>query len=369
MPVNGLGGNEGRQTLAPEEGGRASGVPGPSQESGDVNLLKVDDLTVDFVSVDGRVRILNGVSLSAKKGEVVGIVGESGSGKTTLGLTILGLLDSPPADIVSGSIIFEGRDLLKLKPGEMQQIHGTGINMVFQEPLDSLNPVYTVETQIAEALKVQRKRQSSPATHETEGETRSLITDLLRNLCIDKPEEVLERYPHELSGGMRQRVAISISTIEKPRLMISDEPTTGLDAYVQNRILGMFSAQRKAGATLLYVTHDLTIASQICDRVYILYAGRVMEAGETRGVLQNPLHPYTHTLVASVPQGFEDAPPLPVQLGEPPDLRNLPTGCKFNPRCPHANDVCRKEEPRLEEVSPKRYAACWRVDKTNGKFV
>jgi oligopeptide/dipeptide ABC transporter ATP-binding protein len=368
LAVDGLGGTEGRQTLAPEVGGPASGVTRLAERSSSGNLLEINNLTIDFASVDGRVRILNGVSLSAKKGEVVGIVGESGSGKTTLGLAILGLLDSPPADIVSGSIVFEGKDLLKLKPADMEKIHGTGINMVFQEPLDSLNPVYTVETQIGEALKVQRKRQDSPVTQETEGETRNLITDLLRNLCIDKPEEVLERYPHELSGGMRQRVAISMSTIEKPRLMISDEPTTGLDAYVQSRILGMFSAGRKAGETLLYITHDLTIASQICDRIYIMYAGRVMEAGETRGVLQEPLHPYTSTLVASVPQGFDDAPPLAVQLGEPPDLRNLPSGCKFNPRCPYVKDVCKKTEPELEKIFAGRYAACWRVDKELGKF-
>ena len=368
MVVDDLEGAEGSQALAPDVGGSTGGPPRLAVEGREGNLLEINDLTIDFASVDGRVRILNGVSLSAKKGEVVGIVGESGSGKTTLGLAILGLLDSPPAEIVSGSVVFEGRDLLKLKSPDMEKIHGTGINMVFQEPLDSLNPVYTVETQIGEALKVQRKRQDSPVTQEAKEETRSLITDLLRNLCIDKPEEVLERYPHELSGGMRQRVAISISTVEKPRMMISDEPTTGLDAYVQSRILGMFSAGRKAGETLLYITHDLTIASQICDRIYIMYAGRVMEAGQTRGVLQEPLHPYTSTLVASVPQGFEDAPPLAVQLGEPPDLRNLPSGCKFNPRCPYAKDVCKQTEPKLEKIFGGRYAACWRVDRELGKF-
>ena len=368
MAIDNHGERDTRQTLAPAVGAPPANVVRSRGEGEDNTVLEIKDLTIDFASVDGRVRILNGVSLTAKRGEVVGIVGESGSGKTTLGMAILGLLDSPPANIVSGSITFEGRDLLKLKSAEMEKIHGTGINMVFQEPLDSLNPVYTVETQIAESLKVQRKRQNPPIARETEGETKKLITDLLRNLCIDKPEEVLERYPHELSGGMRQRVAISISTIEKPRLMISDEPTTGLDAYVQNRILGMFSAQRKAGETLLYVTHDLTIASQICDRIYIMYAGRVMEAGETRSVLQEPLHPYTSTLVASVPQGFEDAPPLSVQLGEPPDLRNLPSGCKFNPRCPYAKDVCKETEPKLEEILGRRHAACWRVDKELGKF-
>ena len=368
MDVDNPGETEARQTLVPAANAPRSNVGHPREARGDDIALEIKDLTIDFASVDGRVRILNGVSLTAKKGEVVGIVGESGSGKTTLGMAILGLLDSPPANIVSGSVTFEGRDLLRLKSSEMEKIHGTGINMVFQEPLDSLNPVYTVETQIGEALKVQRKRQDPPMTQETEEETKKQITDLLRNLCIDKPEEVLERYPHELSGGMRQRVAISISIVEKPRLMISDEPTTGLDAYVQSRILGMFSAQRKAGETLLYITHDLTIASQICDRIYIMYAGRVMEAGETRGVLQKPLHPYTSTLVASVPQGYEDAPPLSVQLGEPPDLRNLPGGCKFNPRCPHVKDVCKETEPKLEKISTERFAACWRVDKELGRF-
>jgi len=368
LVVDNPGETDARQTLTPGISSLPRQAARPPEESGDGKVLDIKDLTIDFVSVDGRVRILNGVTLNAKRGEVVGIVGESGSGKTTLGLAILGLLDSPPAEIVSGTAIFEGKDLLKMKPAELEKVHGTGINMVFQEPLDSLNPVYTVETQIGEALKVQRKRQVPPAAQETEGETKKLITDLLRNLCIDKPEEVMERYPHELSGGMRQRVAISISTIEKPRLMISDEPTTGLDAYVQSRILGMFSAQRKAGETLLYITHDLTIASQICDRIYIMYAGRVMEAGETRGVLQQPLHPYTSTLVASVPQGYEDAPPLSVQLGEPPDLRNLPGGCKFNPRCPYAKDVCKETEPKLEEIFARRYAACWRVDKELGRF-
>ena len=333
----------------------------------DGDLLSVRNLTVDFVSVDGRVRILNGISLSARRGEVVGIVGESGSGKTTLSLAIMGLLDSPPAEIVRGKVVFEGKDILKLKREEIEKVRGTGVNLVFQEPLDSLNPVYTVERQIGEALEVQRKRGGFGAAETGNGQPKKVITDLLRGLCIDKPDEVLERYPHELSGGMRQRVAISISTVEKPRLMIADEPTTGLDAYVQNRILGMFSREQAFGETLLYITHDLTIASQICDRIYIMYAGRIVESGETRSVLQDPLHPYTSTLVASVPQGFEDAPPLAVQLGEPPDLKNLPSGCAFNPRCSYAEDICRKEEPKLEEVLPGRWAKCWRVSKANGK--
>ncbi len=331
-------------------------------------LLSVNNLSIDFTSVDGRVRILYDVSIDAKEGEVVGIVGESGSGKTTLGLAILGLLDSPPADIVSGSVMFDRRDLLKLGPDEMAKIRGTGINMVFQEPLDSLNPVYRVESQIEESVDVKRKRGHQDPGQAKGSDSKKVMTDLLRNLWIDKPDEVLEQYPHELSGGMRQRIAISMSIIEKPRLLIVDEPTTGLDAYVQNRILGMLSDIREAGGTLLYITHDLTVASQVCDRLYIMYAGRIMEAGETRGVLEDSLHPYTHTLIASVPQGYEDSPPLPIQLGEPPNPRKLPEGCKFHPRCPYVKDVCMKQAPRLVEVVPGRYAACWKVSGDNGEY-
>jgi oligopeptide/dipeptide ABC transporter ATP-binding protein len=330
-------------------------------------LLSVNNLSVDFVSVDGQVRILDNVSLRISKGEVVGVVGESGSGKTTLCLTILGLLDSPPAQIANGEVIFEGRDLLKLEADALEKLRGTGINMVFQEPLDSLNPVYRVESQIKESIARRDEMSGNEAVRRNRDESTKLMAELLKNLCIDQPDEVLKQYPHELSGGMRQRVSISMSIVESPKLLIADEPTTGLDAYVQNRILGILAEMRRSGMTLLYVTHDLTVASQVCDRLYIMYAGRLMEVGDTREVLEDSLHPYTNTLVASVPQGFEDSPPLPVQLGEPPDLRKLPAGCKFHPRCPYAKDVCRREEPVLKEAMPGRSVACWKFD-SDGRF-
>ena len=352
-------------TIATGEAGRQSLRTATQDERG--VLLSVDNLSVDFATVDGQVRILDDVSLHVREGEVVGIVGESGSGKTTLGLAIMGLLDSPPSEITSGSIIFGGRNLLRLGKDEMARIRGTGINMVFQEPLDSLNPVYKVQSQIEESIEVQRRR-AVAEPQGVEAGPRDVMVGLLRDLCIDKPEEVLEQYPHELSGGMRQRVAISMSIIEKPRLLIADEPTTGLDAYVQNRILMMLGDLRKAGGTLVYITHDLTIASQVCDRLYIMYAGRLVESGNTRKVLEDSFHPYTRTLIASVPEGYEDSPPLPVQLGEPPNPAKLPTGCKFNPRCPYVMDVCREEEPQLIEVVQGRYAACWKVDGANVKY-
>ncbi len=333
----------------------------------DEELLSVKDLSVDFTTVDGKVRILDHVSLSVAKGEVVGVVGESGSGKTTLCMAILGLLDSPPAQIATGEIVFEGKDLLKLSPDDMQKLRGTGINMVFQEPLDSLNPVYKVESQIKESLDVRNRTDGNEAAKGNRDKSTGLMADLLKDLCIDKPDEVLNEYPHELSGGMRQRVSIAMSIIETPKLLIADEPTTGLDAYVQNRILTILSDMRESGATLLYVTHDLTVASQVCDRLYIMYAGRLMEAGETQEVLQDSLHPYTTTLITSVPQGFEDSPPLPVQLGEPPDLRRLPSGCKFHPRCPYAKEICRREEPILKEVAQERFVACWKFD-SDGRY-
>jgi len=333
----------------------------------DQELLSVKDLSVEFTTVDGRVRILDHVSLNIEKGEVVGVVGESGSGKTTLCSAILRLLDSPPSHITSGEIIFEGKDLLKLSEEEMQTLRGTGISMVFQEPLDSLNPVYRVESQLKESLDVRNRMDDNVVVKGEDDKSTGLMADLLKDLCIDKPDEVLKEYPHELSGGMRQRVSIAMSIIETPKLLIADEPTTGLDAYVQNRILTILSDLRESGVTLLYVTHDLTVASQVCDRLYIMYAGRLMEAGYTQDVLLDSYHPYTTTLIASIPQGFEDSAPLPVQLGEPPDLRRLPYGCKFHPRCPYAKEICGREEPVLKEVAQGRFVACWKFD-SDGRY-
>jgi oligopeptide/dipeptide ABC transporter ATP-binding protein len=321
------------------------------------DLLEIKSLTVDYASVDGRVRPLESVSLRTQKGEIVGIVGESGSGKTTLGLAIIGLLDTPPAEIVSGSIIFEGRDLLKLNQSELTGIRGTGIGMVFQESLVSLNPVYKTEAQLKESLKVLGRARKLKLTSVKEHD---MMIDVLRSLYLDKPEAVVKKYPHELSGGMRQRISIAMAMVEEPTLLILDEVTTGLDVYVQNRMLALLRGlNRKLGVTMILITHDLTVASQICDRLYVMYAGRLMEVGEAEDVLSAPLHPYTQGLTAAVPQGFADSPPLPVTAGEPPDLRNLPKGCKFYPRCPYAMEICEEKEPPLLEAGNERYVSCW----------
>jgi len=333
----------------------------PSETS--IPLLEVKNLTVDFASIDGRVRVLYDVSLKVNKGEIVGIVGESGSGKTTLGLSILRLLDSPPAEVVGGSIIFDGKDLFKVPEDELWRVRGTGMNMVFQESLIALNPVYRVESQIGESIDVLEKSRNASITEE---EKQKEMLNVLKELCLDRPEAVLKKYPHELSGGMRQRVSIAMSIVETPKLLILDEPTTGLDAYVQNRILQIIrKLNHDLGLSIILITHDLTVASQICERIYVMYAGRVVEVGRSEQILEEPLHPYSETLLAALPKGFEDSPPLPVPSGEPPDLKHLPNGCKFNPRCPYVVEICRAKEPELSEFLD-RMIACWKYP-TNEK--
>lgn len=325
------------------------------------NLLTVDGLTLDYATVDGRVRVLENISLHIEKGEIVGIVGESGSGKTTLGLAIIGLLDSPPADIIKGSIAFEGNDMLKLSPAELSHLRGTGIGMVFQESLAALNPVYKTEAQLRESIQVLRRAQKLDPAAGTEA---NMMIEILKDLRLDKPETVLKKYPHELSGGMRQRVSIAMAIVEKPRLLILDEVTTGLDVYVQNRILTILKdLNRRTGTTMILITHDLTVASQICDRLCVMYAGRVMEEGKAEAVIKAPVHPYTQKLMAAIPQGFADSPPLPAPTGEAPDLRRLPTGCKFHPRCPFVMPRCKEVEPPFFEAADGRRVFCWLEEK------
>ena len=327
----------------------------------DRDLLNVDGLTLDYATIDGRVRVLEKVSLQMRKGEILGVVGESGSGKTTLGLAIIGLLDSPPAEIMNGSITFEGKNLLKLSPAELSQFRGPGIGMVFQEALAALNPVYRTDVQLRESIKVLERANGMNLS--AEGEDKLMI-DTLNDLRLDKPEWVVKKYPHELSGGMRQRVSIAMAIVEKPKLLILDEVTTGLDVYVQNRILNILKdLNRRTGTAMMFITHDLMVASQICDRLYVMYAGRVMEEGGTERILNAPAHPYTQKLFAAIPHGFVDSPPLPAPVGEAPDLRNLPTGCKFHPRCPFVMEKCKEKEPAFFETDDDRSVLCWLLEK------
>ncbi|HUK51623.1 MAG TPA: ABC transporter ATP-binding protein [Terriglobales bacterium] len=324
-------------------------------------LLDVRGLTQDFATIDGRVRVLQNVSMQIKKGEIIGIVGESGSGKSTLGLAVIGLLDSPPAEILEGKIIFEGTNLLLLDAEQMSSYRGPGIGMVFQESLAALNPVYRTESQLRESIEV-FARAKKLALKDTE--EHKMMVEILNDLRLDKPEVVMKKYPHELSGGMRQRISIAMAIVEKPRLLILDEVTTGLDVYVQNRILTILKdLNQRTGTTMILITHDLTVASQICDRLYVMYAGRIMEEGKTEAVVKTPIHPYTQKLMAAIPQGFVDAPPLPAPTGEAPDVRRLPPGCKFHPRCPFVMEKCKAEEPNMFQASDGRSFMCWLEEK------
>ena len=295
------------------------------------------------------------------KGEIVGVVGESGSGKTTLGLSIIRLLDSPPAEIIDGSITFEGRNLLTLESSALSQIRGPGIGMVFQESLAALNPVYRTDAQLKESIEVLRRTQNLDLSRNSQTE---MMVKILTDLRLDRPEWVLKKYPHELSGGMRQRVSIAMAIVERPKLLILDEVTTGLDVYVQNRILNILKdLNQRTGAAMMFITHDLLVASQICDRLYVMYAGRVMEEGNTDYILNAPAHPYTQKLFAAIPQGFVDAPPLPAPKGEAPDLRKLPAGCKFHPRCPFVMQKCKDAEPPVFESDQGNKVLCWLLEK------
>lgn len=316
------------------------------------DLLNVESLSVNFETVDRTVEILKDVSLRMEKGEVVGIVGESGSGKTTLALAIVGVLDVPPARIVKGTIHFDGR---KIFPAEERgtNFRGKGINMIFQEPLTSLNPVYSVHDQLEEAINTE-----NPSTPNKEKE--EIIRRSLKEVMIRDVEGVLNAYPHQLSGGMRQRVSIAMVLIQKPQLLILDEPTTGLDLIVQRKIISLImNLKKEISSSILLITHDLAVSASMCDRVYVMYAGRVVENGEMKEVLQKPLHPYTAMLKNSVPEGFLNSGPLKVSSGSPPDIRTPPPGCAFHPRCSRAMEICRIKVPELKKQNGDREVACW----------
>ncbi len=317
-----------------------------------MTLLKVENLKVEFATVNGSVKALDGISFTVDKGEVVGIVGESGSGKTTLGLAILKILP-PNGRIVSGKIVFDGRNLVELSEEDMTKVRGKEISMIFQDPMTSLNPTMRIVDHIAEALIVHYGLSKEDA--------RSRAIEALTAVGI--PENRALDYPHQLSGGMRQRVMIAISYALKPKLLIADEPTTALDVIVQDQILDLLKELRNRQKTsILFITHDLSVVADIADKVVIMYAGKIMEIGSVEQIYYSTLHPYTQGLLKSIPKigSNSDLYTIP---GNPPDMLNPPPGCRFHPRCPFAEEKCRKENPPLVEVSEGHYVACWRCVK------
>ena len=323
-------------------------------------LLEVRNLTTHFSTRSGVVKAVNGISYHLDEGETLGIVGESGCGKSVGVLSIMRLVPDPPGKIVAGEILFRGQDLLKLSDGDMRRVRGGEIAMVFQDPFTSLNPVLTVGYQITEALHLHR------ALNGTSAQNRAV--ELLRLVGIPDPETRMKEYPHQFSGGMRQRAMIAMALSQEPRLLIADEPTTALDVTVQQQIIDLVKRlQSQLGLAVIWITHDLGVVASVAKRVVVMYAGSIVEEASTSDLFASPRHPYTIGLLESLPsiddQRDKKLSSIP---GQPPDLTKLTGGCPFADRCDYVEERCRKEHPPLEAVSNGHSVACWRKDKTEG---
>jgi peptide/nickel transport system ATP-binding protein len=316
-------------------------------------LLSVSHLRVEFPTRQGTLVALDDVSFDIAPGEILGVVGESGAGKSLTGASIIGLLD-PPGRIAAGEIVFEGRRIDNLPYEEMRKVRGRSIGAIFQDPLTSLNPLYTVGRQLIETI-----RTHLPVS---EAEARQRAIRLLEETGIQAAEQRIDHYPHQFSGGMRQRVVIALALAAGPKLIVADEPTTALDVSVQAQIISLLKRMcREHGAAVMLVTHDMGVIAETCDRVAVMYAGRIAEIGPVQDVIHSPAHPYTVGLMGSIPEMEGDCDRLLQIDGAMPRLNAIPSGCAFNPRCPRAFGRCRVERPDLLDAGPTR-AACWLHD-------
>ena len=317
-------------------------------------LLSVTDLRTYFHTRSGVYRAVDGVSFSLERGETLGIVGESGSGKSVTCYSIMGLIPTPPGRIESGTAVFDGVDLLHCTPTQSRAIRGKRVAMIFQDPMTSLNPYMRISDQLMEPLLI-HENLSKPAARQ-----RALAA--LESVGINDPEKRINLYPHEFSGGMRQRVMIAMALITKPELLIADEPTTALDVTVQAQILELIKKmQRELGMAVIFITHDLGVVSGLCDRVQVMYAGRIVESTDTRTLFHSPRHPYTRALQRSIPALQPKGTELYTISGMPPDLSKPLPGCGFSARCEHATDLCRATTPALATISPPHAHSCLRV--------
>ncbi len=315
-------------------------------------LLEVKDLRTWFFTRWGVVKAVDGVSFTLEAGETLGLVGESGCGKSMTALSILRLQPRPAGRIVGGQVLLQGEDLLQMSEREMRGIRGRQISMILQDPMQSLNPVFSVGEQIAEALRIHQGLEGRTLWEQTR--------DLLRRVKIPSPELRLRAYPHQMSGGMRQRVVGAISLACRPAILIADEPTTSLDVTIQAQYLRLLKGlQEEMGLALIFITHDFGIVAKMCDRVAVMYAGRIVESAEVRTLFNNPRHPYTVALLNSVPRLETKIERLSSIEGQPPSLDDLPPGCPFAPRCPHARERCRQEYPPEVAVADGHRVSCW----------
>jgi len=317
------------------------------------SILKVSNLKTYFYTDEGVIPGVDGVDFEVKKRETLAIVGESGCGKSVTSLSILRLIPNPPGKIIEGEILYNGKDLLKFSEKEMRKIRGNEISMIFQEPMTSLNPVFTVGRQIMESLIIHQNMNKAQA--------RERAIEMLKLVGIPLPEKRIDNYPHQLSGGMRQRVMIAMALACNPKILIADEPTTALDVTIQAQILRlMYDLKEKIDTSIILITHDLGVVAQIAENVMVMYAGKAVEYADVKSLFQNPLHPYTVGLLNSIPKINQQQEKLYNIKGNVPSPRNYPKGCRFAPRCEEAEKICLDKEPQLITVNGNRKVRCWK---------
>jgi oligopeptide/dipeptide ABC transporter ATP-binding protein len=319
-------------------------------------ILEIKDLRTYFFTYEGVAKAVDGVSYQLEKGEPLGVVGESGCGKSVTALSVLRLIPVPPGRVVGGEILFKGRNLLGLSEDEMRKIRGNRISMIFQEPMTSLNPVFTVGNQIQETFKLHQGLSKKESLEKS--------IEMLRLVNIPTPERAVERYPHELSGGMRQRVMIAMALACNPEILIADEPTTALDVTIQAQILDLMNKlKEELGMAIILITHNLGVVAETARRVIVMYAGKIVEEAQTKTLFGNPQHPYTMGLLKSIPVLGDKIRRGKVRLNEipgvVPSLYELPSGCKFSTRCPFVMDICKEKEPELKEIEKGHFSSCW----------
>ena len=319
-------------------------------------ILRVKNLSVLFHTFEGSLQALNGISFDLAQGEILGIVGESGCGKSVTAMSVLRLLACPPGEIATGEILFEGRDLLSLPNSELRDIRGSRISMIFQEPMTALSPVFTIGEQIGEVLR------QHEGMNRRQAKERSV--EMLRKVRIPDPEKAAGNYPHELSGGMRQRAMIAMALSCNPQILIADEPTTALDVTIQAQVIDLMKDLQQGGdMSVIFITHDLGVVANTVNRVIVMYVGRIVEQAAVNDLFHSPLHPYTHGLMESIPRVGDKLRGGKRELREikgiVPSLLTIPPGCKFSERCPKVMDICREQEPELLEAGPGHFCRCW----------
>lgn len=315
-------------------------------------ILEIKDLCVEFQTVEGKVQAVDHLSYTLHKGEKLGIVGESGSGKSVSSLAMLQLIPNPPGRVTGGEILYKGQDLVRLSEKEMQKLRGNEISMIFQEPMTSLNPIIQCGKQIAESLRLHRGMNKKEAMQEA--------VRMMKEVGIANPEIRVHEYPHQMSGGMRQRVMIAMALACRPQILIADEPTTALDVTIQAQILDLIrDLNRETGTAVLFITHDLGVVSELCNTVIVMYTGHIVEQAPVKDLFRDPKHPYTVGLLNAIPSITKDRKPLQTIEGMVPNPTERVEGCSFWPRCPHASERCRKQEPPVTGLGEDRLVRCW----------